>query len=102
MSINIDKNFQPIYVQGQNKERVISELKYANKQCQEVWIAHDLDREGESIAWHVSQMLKLDPSRRKRIVFSEITKSALKTAVENPKDIDISMFDTQQARRVID
>ena len=102
LSINIDKNFQPIYVQGQNKERVISELKYANKQCQEVWIASDLDREGESIAWHVSQMLKLDPSRRKRIVFSEITKSALKTAVENPKDIDISMFDAQQARRVID
>lgn len=102
LSINIDNNFEPVYVKGQNKDRVISELRYANKQCKEVWLASDCDREGESIAWHLSELLNLDKSRRKRIIFSEITKQALKKAAENPKDIDMHMFYAQQARRVID
>ena len=102
LSINIDNNFEPIYIKGQNKDRVISELRYANKQCKEVWLASDCDREGESIAWHLSELLNLDKSRRKRIIFSEITKQALKKAAENPKDIDMNMFYAQQARRVID
>lgn len=102
LSINIEKDFEPIYIKGQNKDRVISELRFANKQCKEVWLASDCDREGESIAWHLSELLDLTKERRKRIIFSEITKTALKKASENPKDIDMNMFYAQQARRVID
>ena len=102
LSINIEKDFEPIYIKGQNKDRVISELRFANKQCKEVWLASDCDREGESIAWHLSELLELKKERRKRIIFSEITKAALKKASENPKDIDMNMFYAQQARRVID
>ena len=102
LSINIEKDFEPIYIKGQNKDRVISELRFANKQCKEVWLASDCDREGESIAWHLSELLDLKKERRKRIIFSEITKAALKKASENPKDIDMNMFYAQQARRVID
>ena len=102
LSIDIDKNFKPTYILSQSKERVISELKHANKKCQEVWIASDDDREGEAIAFHISEILGIKPPKRKRITFSEITKQAIKSACENPKDINMDMFYAQQARRIID
>ena len=102
LSIDVEDNFKPIYVKGQNKDRVISELKKASKESKEVWIATDGDREGEAIAFHISELLRIKPPKRKRITFSEITKTALKQACDSPTDINMNMFYAQQARRVLD
>jgi len=102
LSIDIDNNFKPTYILNPDKTKVISELKKEMKKCKKLYIASDYDREGEAIGWHLSQILKAKPENTKRIIFTEITKSAIQKAVKNPTKIDINMFYAQQARRILD
>lgn len=101
MSIEIDNGFKPIYEIPTDKKKVVSELKKQAKN-NEVWLATDEDREGEAIAWHLANVLSLDPKKSKRIVFHEITKSAITNAIKNPRTIDLNLVNAQQARRVLD
>ncbi|MDO4763448.1 MAG: type I DNA topoisomerase [Flavobacteriaceae bacterium] len=101
MGINLE-NFTPDYEVSADKKKVVAELKTAAKKAETVWLASDEDREGEAIAWHLAQELKLKKENTKRIVFHEITKNAILKAVENPRDIDENLVNAQQARRVLD
>ena len=101
LNIDIEKDFEPKYEVPADKKKVVSELKKAAASS-EVWLASDEDREGEAIAWHLTQALKLDPNKTKRIVFHEITKPAIEQAIENPRTLDIKLVEAQQARRVLD
>jgi DNA topoisomerase-1 len=100
--IDIDNHFEPSYEIPTDKKKVVSELKSAADQADMVWLASDEDREGEAISWHLYEVLKLSPEKTKRIVFHEITKSAILKAIENPRDIDLDLVNAQQARRVLD
>ncbi|NOY38429.1 MAG: type I DNA topoisomerase [Chlorobi bacterium] len=102
LGIHIEKNFEPDYIVPEEKKKVVSELKKAVSDAKTVWLASDEDREGEAIAWHLSEVLKLDPEKTKRIVFHEITQQAILRAVEQPREINISLVNAQQARRVLD
>ena len=102
MGIDIKNNFQPTYIVPAEKQRVVSELKSLAKKSDTVWLASDEDREGESISWHLAEVLGLDTKTTKRIVFHEITKPAIQSAVQNPRTIDMNLVDAQQARRVVD
>ena len=101
---NVDREnkFLPTYVVSKDKKDVITKLKKLAKQSEIVWLASDEDREGEAIAWHLSETLKLDPSKTNRIVFHEITKKAITQAIEKPRKIDMEIVNAQQARRVMD
>lgn len=101
-AIAIDKGYLPKYEVPADKQKVVKELKKLAGESDLVWLASDEDREGEAISWHLSEVLKLDPSKRKRIVFHEITKPAILQAIDNPRDIDEHLVDAQQARRVLD
>lgn len=101
LNIDIQNDFAPTYDISLDKKKVVSELKSAAKGA-EVWLASDEDREGEAIAWHLSEALGLDASKTKRIVFHEITKTAIENAVKNPRTIDKNLVDAQQARRILD
>ena len=101
LNIDIEHDFKPTYDIPADKKKVISELKTAAKGAT-VWLASDEDREGEAIAWHLCEALGLKASETKRIVFHEITKSAIDNAVENPRTVDINLVDAQQARRILD
>ena len=101
-SIDIEKDFAPIYEIPAEKKELVKTLKKAAKDAEMVWLASDEDREGEAIAWHLYEVLELKPESTKRIVFHEITKNAILNAIENPRDIDINRVDAQQARRVLD
>lgn len=101
-SIDVEKDFQPVYEIPADKTSLVAELKRAASQADTVWLASDEDREGEAIAWHLFETLELDPARTRRIVFHEITKNAILNAIEHPRDIDINLVDAQQARRVLD
>lgn len=101
LNIDIEKGFEPKYEVSADKKKVVAELKKAAKDT-EVWLASDEDREGEAIAWHLTQALKLDPAKTKRIVFHEITKPAIEEAIKNPRTVDVKLVDAQQARRVLD
>lgn len=101
LNIDIDKDFEPHYEISGDKKKVVSELKKAAAGS-EVWLASDEDREGEAIAWHLTQALKLEPTKTKRIVFHEITKPAIEAAIQNPRTVDIKLVEAQQARRVLD
>lgn len=101
-SVNIDKGFEPIYEIPDEKKELVSKLQKEAKNADTVWLASDEDREGEAIAWHLYEVLGLKPENTKRIVFHEITKTAILRAIENPRDIDINLVDAQQARRVLD
>ena len=101
MGINLE-NFTPDYEISADKKKVVAELKAAAKKAETVWLASDEDREGEAIAWHLAQELKLKSENTKRIVFHEITKNAILKAVENPREIDQNLVNAQQARRVLD
>lgn len=101
-SIDVDKNFTPKYEIPAEKKKLVSELKEEAKQAETVWLASDEDREGEAISWHLYEVLKLKPENTKRIVFHEITKTAIQRAIENPRDIDVNLVNAQQARRVLD
>mgnify|MGYP004448513009 CR=1 FL=1 len=101
-SIEVEKNFSPIYEIPADKSDVVKKLKDAAKKAEMVWLASDEDREGEAIAWHLYEVLELKPENTKRIVFHEITKPAILAAIENPRESDINLVDAQQARRVLD
>jgi DNA topoisomerase I len=102
MGIDVDNNFQPTYIVPPEKAKVVSDLKSLAKKSDEVWLASDEDREGESISWHLAEVLGLDTKTTKRIVFHEITKPAIQKAVQNPRTIDMNLVDAQQARRIVD
>ncbi|MBQ7062615.1 MAG: type I DNA topoisomerase [Bacteroidales bacterium] len=102
MSIDVDNNYEPEYIISDDKTKLVSDLKKAAKGADMVWLASDEDREGEAIAWHLRETLKLQPEKTKRIVFNEITKNAILNAIEHPRDIDMNLVDAQQARRVLD
>ena len=115
LSVDLENNFEPEYIitsekkekkekkeKTHKKKNVVKEWKYQMKNCDTVYLASDFDREGEAIAWHIKEVLKLKENNSKRIVFTEITKSAILKAVKNPTTIDINMFYAQQARRVLD
>ena len=102
LSIDVKDGFKPEYVIPADKKKVVSELKKAAKDAQTVWLASDEDREGEAISWHLFETLDLDAANTKRIVFHEITKNAILNAIENPREIDMSLVNAQQARRVLD
>ena len=102
LGINVDGDFKPNYSVSADKKAVVKKLKSLAKKADTVWLASDEDREGEAIAWHLSEQLKLTDDKTKRIVFHEITKKAILKAVENPRDIDINLVNAQQARRVLD
>ena len=100
--VDINNNYQPNYIVSEDKKKVVTELKKCAKSATKVWIASDEDREGEAIAWHLMEVLKLDPEKTNRIVFHEITKEAILKAIENPRRLNKDLVDAQQARRVLD
>ncbi len=102
MGIDIKKGFKPRYIVPEDKEKVVKELKQLAKKSEEVWLATDEDREGEAISWHLCEVLGLDPITTKRIVFHEITKPAIKSAVEKPRTVNMNLVNAQQARRILD
>lgn len=100
--LEIENGFKPIYEISSDKKKLVSELKKEAQKADVVWLASDEDREGEAIAWHLFTALGLKAENTKRIVFHEITKSAILNAIENPREIDINLVQAQQARRVLD
>ena len=102
LSVDIDNNFEPEYEIPDDKKALVAELKKLSKAADTVWLASDEDREGESISWHLYEVLDLKKKDTKRIVFHEITKSAISNAIENPRDINMGLVNAQQARRVLD
>jgi DNA topoisomerase-1 len=102
MGIDLKNKFAPRYAVPSDKEKVVKDLKSMAKKAKEVWLASDEDREGESISWHLAEVLGLDPRKTKRIVFHEITAPAIKKAVDNPRFINMDLVDAQQARRILD
>ncbi|MEA3445661.1 MAG: type I DNA topoisomerase [Bacteroidota bacterium] len=100
--IDMENNFEPVYEVSSEKKKVVTELRKLTKDADMVWLASDEDREGEAIAWHLYETLNLKKTRTKRIVFHEITKSAIVGAIDNPRDIDMNLVNAQQARRVLD
>jgi DNA topoisomerase-1 len=101
MGIDIKNGYKPSYKISEDKEKVVKELRQLAKKS-EVWLATDEDREGEAISWHLCEVLGLDPATTKRIVFHEITKPAIKSAVEHPRTVNMDLVNAQQARRVLD
>lgn len=102
ISVDVDNGFEPQYEIPTDKKKLVSELKKLAKEAETVWLASDEDREGEAISWHLLEALGLKEDKTKRIVFHEITKSAITKAVENPRKINKNLVDAQQARRVLD
>ena len=102
IGIDMENDFAPKYIVVADKKGVVKQLKMLAKKSENVWLAMDYDREGEAIAWHVKEVLNIDPSRQKRIVFTEITKNAIINSIKNPKELDMNMFYSQQARMILD
>ncbi len=102
LAIDVENGFLPNYEVSSDKKKLISELRKLAKSAEVVWLATDEDREGEAISWHLAEELKLKPEDTRRIVFSEITKSAITKAIENPRTVDLNLVNAQQARRVLD
>ncbi|WP_370095803.1 type I DNA topoisomerase [Winogradskyella sp.] len=102
LGVDVEGDFEPKYRVSRDKRDVVKKLKELAKKADTVWLASDEDREGEAIAWHLAEALGLDKEKTKRIVFHEITKSAINKAIENPRSIDYNLVDAQQARRVLD
>ncbi len=102
LGVDVDGDFKPKYEVSKDKKAVVKKLRDLAKKAEMVWLASDEDREGEAIAWHLAEALKLDKDKTKRIVFHEITKTAIRKAIENPRGIDYDLVDAQQARRVLD
>ncbi|WP_431137360.1 type I DNA topoisomerase [Psychroserpens mesophilus] len=102
LGVDVEGDFKPKYQVSKDKKDVVKKLKDLAKKAETVWLASDEDREGEAIAWHLAETLGLDKAKTKRIVFHEITKSAIQKAIENPRGIDYDLVDAQQARRVLD
>ncbi|MDD7885507.1 type I DNA topoisomerase [Flavivirga sp. 57AJ16] len=102
LGVDVAGDFKPTYEVSKDKKAVVKKLRDLAKKADWVWLASDEDREGEAIAWHLAETLKLDKEKTKRIVFHEITKAAIQKAIENPRGIDYDLVDAQQARRVLD
>ena len=102
LGINVDENYKPKYIISKEKKDIVKRLKSEVKNVETVWLASDEDREGEAIAWHLQESLNLNEEKTKRIVFREITEDAIKKAITNPRKIDKSLVDAQQARRILD
>ncbi len=102
LSIDVEGGFKPEYVIPADKKKVVADLRKAAKDAETVWLASDEDREGEAISWHLFETLGLSEDKTKRIVFHEITRNAILNAIQNPRGIDMSLVDAQQARRVLD
>jgi len=100
--VDINNHYQPNYIISDDKKKVVTELKKYAKSAKTIWIASDEDREGEAIAWHLMEVLNLDPDKTNRIVFHEITREAILNAIENPRRLNKDLVDAQQARRVLD
>jgi len=102
LGVDTDGDFEPKYIVPNDKKKLVGELKKLTKAAEVVWLASDEDREGEAIAWHLAETLKLEEAKTKRIVFHEITKPAILHAVKNPRGIDYNLVNAQQARRILD
>lgn len=102
MGVDVDDNFEPKYITIRGKGPVVKELKKYAKKAKKVFLASDPDREGEAIAWHLSNILELEDSKENRVVFNEITKDAVKESFKHPRDIEMDLVDAQQARRILD
>jgi len=102
LGIEVNNQFKPVYEVMSDKKKVISELKKLADSSETIWLATDEDREGEAISWHLAEVLKLDIAKTNRIVFHEITKSAITEAIKTPRKIDLNLVNAQQARRVLD
>ncbi|MDR9498371.1 MAG: type I DNA topoisomerase [Hydrogenovibrio sp.] len=102
MGIDIDQGFEPRYEVSPDKKKTVTELRKLAKSADSVWLATDEDREGEAIAWHLAEALKLDVADTKRIVFHEITKNAIQQAIAKPRTVDMDLVEAQQARRILD
>ena len=100
--VDIENGFKPIYKISEEKKKVVTELKKLSKKAEMIWLATDEDREGEAISWHLKEALELKEDKIKRIVFDEITKTAILNAIKNPRKIDYHLVDAQQARRILD
>ena len=100
--VDIEKDFTPVYKIPEEKKKVVNELKKLSKKAEIVWLATDEDREGEAISWHLKEALELEENKIKRIVFDEITKTAILNAIKNPRMIDYNLVNAQQARRILD
>src|SRR5260221_11232328 len=101
-AIDVENNFEPTYEVSTDKKAVIKNLKALAKEAEMVYLASDEDREGEAISWHLKEVLNLNDKKTRRIVFTEITKNAILSAIQNPRGIDIDLVNAQQARRVLD
>ena len=102
LGVDIEHGFKPHYLISNDKKKLVKDLKTLTSAAEMVWLASDEDREGEAIAWHLSESLKLKPENTKRIVFNSITKSAIEHAIKHPRGIDYNLVNAQQARRVLD
>lgn len=102
MGIDFENNFEPHYINMRDKSKVIKELKASAKNAENILLATDPDREGEAISWHLAHMLGLDLDKPNRVIFNEITKSAVKNGVANPRTVNLDLVDAQQARRILD
>ena len=102
IGIDIENEFEPQYISIRGKGDIIKELKKEAKKANKVYLATDPDREGEAISWHIANLLNIDLEEECRIVFNEITKTAIQKAIKSPRKIDLKLVDAQQARRVLD
>ncbi len=102
IGVDVENGFKPTYEVSSDKKALVKKLRDLSKKAETVWLASDEDREGEAISWHLAEELKLDRDKTKRIVFHEITKSAIQRAIENPRGINYDLVNAQQARRVLD
>ena len=102
MGIDIDHDFEPKYITIRGKGDILAKLRKEVKKADKIYLATDPDREGEAISWHLSQALKLEDKRMQRISFNEITQSAVKTSLKQPRNIDMNLVDAQQTRRIVD
>lgn len=102
LGIDISKSFEPKYIILDDKKALINDIKKKAQEAEVIWLATDDDREGEAISWHLMQVTNMDPSKVRRIVFHEITKNAIETALQNPRTLNVNLVNAQQARRVLD
>ncbi|MCL2389417.1 MAG: toprim domain-containing protein, partial [Elusimicrobia bacterium] len=102
LGIDIENNFEPSYANVAKAKKTIADLKKIADKADIVYLATDFDREGEAIAWHLKEALKLKDNKVKRITFNEITKDAIQNSVKNPRELDMGLVDSQQARRILD
>ena len=102
LGVDVEHGFEPHYIVSRDKTKTVKELKDAAKKSDEILFATDEDREGEAISWHLAHILDIDPTKAKRITFHEITKSAILSALEHPRSLDLHLVDAQQARRILD